>query len=243
MSPTHPENLILLCGLCHSAFDHTPPYWIMLPTAPTIQRLIDNEHQDYSTRLRAAKMGLTQPRSLPMIDCSAVRYQIYILNKAFAESEPVSTLSTSRQWLGHPVVAIIKACGGVVLPSQRVTVQSLSGEDIHIGVPDLVRTKLVRLINLWDRPDPVIRSMALGPVGPSVGPVGNSRVGGSGGAGSSSAGGGRKRKTGGSGQNVLPTDRRLRPRIAVPEPQDTQQKVKNWLATIPENQAGETSLK
>lgn len=87
------------------------------------------------------------------------------------------------------MVAIIRACEGMVSPSQSVTV---SCEDIHIGIPDLLRTKLPRLVNLWDCPDPVVKSMI-------VGPGDNSRAAGFGGAGSSDTGGGSKRKTRGSG--------------------------------------------
>lgn len=81
----------------------------------------------------------------------------------------------------------------MVSPTQRATVQSLSGEDINIGILDLVRTKLPRLVNLWGCPNPMIRTMA-------VGPGGNPRARGSGGAGSSGAGGGRKQKTRGRGR-------------------------------------------
>ena len=246
VSLRHPANLILLCGVCHPAFDHSPPYWIMLPTTQTIQRFINHECQDYSARARAGRRGIFQPRSLPQVDCNSIRYQVYILNRRFAENGLLETISAPRPWLGHPVPAIIKGSEGVITPSQRVTVRSGLGQNIDIGVPNLVRNKIVQLMNIWDRPDPVIRREQAGPAGPPMGPGGQSGSGGPDGAGAGGAGvggdrsggdgRGHKRKTRGWGANIPPTDRQLRPRKAVlegePEAQDTHEKVVGWLSNI-----------
>ena len=139
-------NLILLCGRCHPAFDHSLPYWIMLPTTQTIQQFINHECQNYSARARAGRRGISLPCFLPQVDCRAIRYQIYILNRRFAENGLLETISAPRQWLGHPVPAIIKGGEGVITPSQRVVVHSALGRNIDIGVPNVDRSRIVQLM-------------------------------------------------------------------------------------------------
>ena len=60
---------------------------------------------------------------------------------------------------GHPIVTIIiiKATDGFATPSQRVSVVALGGEQVQVGVPNDIRGRVVRLINLWDRPDPNVK--------------------------------------------------------------------------------------
>ena len=53
----------------------------MAPTDPTIQQYILHERGDYSSRERAAQRGICLPRTLPEVDYSGVRYQVYILNR------------------------------------------------------------------------------------------------------------------------------------------------------------------
>ena len=51
-------------------------------------------------------------------------------------------------------MAIIKTSAGLVFPSQQALVETRGGESIMVGVPDELQTTVVRLINLWNRPDP-----------------------------------------------------------------------------------------
>ena len=155
----HPDNLILLCGFCHKTFHHTPPYWIMLPTTRTIQQFIVHERLNYTARARAGRRGINQPRSLPEIDISGVRYPIYILGRGFAENMHGGSISDARLWLGHPVPAIIKGSLGVVTPCQMGTVRKRSRVEFSIGVPNLVRTKIVDLMNPWDWPAPKVHTV------------------------------------------------------------------------------------
>ena len=56
----HQDNLIVLCYSYHAAFDHNPPYWIMLPPVKTIQQYIVHERQDYTGCTRAGLRGVSQ---------------------------------------------------------------------------------------------------------------------------------------------------------------------------------------
>ena len=59
-SLAHQDNLIVLCYSYHAAFDHNPPYWIMLPPVKTIQQYIVHERQDYAECTRAGLRGVSR---------------------------------------------------------------------------------------------------------------------------------------------------------------------------------------
>ena len=139
-----------------------------------------------SSPKRAAQRGICLPRTLPEVDYSGVRYQVYILNRDMVEFRLFVPIDMPRGWLGHPVPAIIKTCAGVAMPSQRV------------------RNKLIYLINLWSWLDPLVRVARTGLAGPSVGPP-DCSAGGSGGRQDPA----KKRKGEGSGRSVGASERKL----------------------------------
>lgn len=71
---SHPDNLLLLCSSCHTVFDFNPPGWLMVPTAPTLNRLIDHERRDYTARSAAGRRGIVQACTLPQITAAEVIY-------------------------------------------------------------------------------------------------------------------------------------------------------------------------
>lgn len=136
----------------------------MLPSAGVVQQYITHERKDYAERVRAGLRGISQPRSLPNIQADGVLYDPYIIHRAFATGRYLSPSRWPREWRGHPVAAIIKATAGLVCPSKREQVVTLLGRNVRVGVPDEVRSRIVRLINMWDRADPPVHG-AVGPHG------------------------------------------------------------------------------
>ena len=218
----HVENLIFLCPLCHHGFDHSPPFWIVAPKDPTIQMYILHERADYSARESAARRGISLPRTLPQVDRTTVQYQVYILNGEWVEGRPFVPIHAPRGWLGHLIPAIIKACAGIAMPSVIVRVHCRAGNEVEIGIPERVRSKLMQLVNLWSRPDPVVRVARTGPGGPSVGPSDRS-VGGRGGRLDPA----KKRKGEGSGGSLGASERKLRSEVG-----SSRRKVEDWLTQI-----------
>ena len=100
---------------------------------------------------------------------------------------------------------LVKATAGLVCPSQKVLVETSGGESIRVGVPDELQSTVVRLMNLWNRPDPSLHKAP-----------GRAPEGGRGGAGGGAARGrggraGRGDASRGKGRTGVPqSDRQLR---------------------------------
>ena len=83
----------------------------------------------------------------------------------------------------------------VFCASQRTQVVTLAGGNVRVGVPDEVRNRIIRLINLWDRADPPVH----GAVGPRENKSRGPRGGRGGGPAGAARGGGGKSEGKGKG--------------------------------------------
>ncbi|KAF8428175.1 hypothetical protein EV426DRAFT_514205, partial [Tirmania nivea] len=159
-SLVHQSNLISLCGGCHLAYDHDPPQWIMLPTMSVLDEYARHEHNDYRRRERAGQRGQVLLRTLPAVDPNNILYQPYIITRAFAERSYLRPSAWPRQWLGEPTAAIVKATGGISRHCSVARVVTMLGEEMEVGIPGAIRTKIVQLIIAWSRPAPPVRELA-----------------------------------------------------------------------------------
>jgi len=147
----HADNLIPLCATCHECFDGDRPYWAMLPTEDIIDLFIDHERNDYIRREAAARRGLQQQRSLPVI-IDEVLYVPYFLHESIAEG--LQPGNWPKAWGGAPAMAILKAAVASNTPCPSQTIRTPLGVDVRLGIPGEIRTKVTELVVLWSRPDP-----------------------------------------------------------------------------------------
>ncbi|RPB23676.1 hypothetical protein L211DRAFT_235571 [Terfezia boudieri ATCC MYA-4762] len=153
----HPDNLILLCTVCHHAFDAAHPSWVMVPTEETLNVYIQHEQRDYQSRRQAGLRGERQLRTLPNIDKGVVLYQPCILSEGFPLMEPSLKPSTwPKIWGGEPTAVIIKALLGLFQPCEPQAISRPGHEDVTISVPGALDTKCAQLNKLWSRPPPQV---------------------------------------------------------------------------------------
>ena len=110
-------------------------------------------------------------------------------------------------------------------------------EELEMGVPEVLYTKLVQLINMWSRPDPPVEENVEPPAKrPRRGGKGGPRDGSAGGAGGI-AGKAKESGAGVKGKSVVPpSDRQLRPRKGVGSKSADPalcEKVLCWLEQLP----------
>ncbi|KAF8459575.1 hypothetical protein BGX38DRAFT_1138365 [Terfezia claveryi] len=140
----HSDNLILLCAMCHRAFDGAHPNWVMVPMEETLN-------------LRAGLRGERQLRTLPNIDRGVVLYQPCILSEGFPLVEPLLKPSNwPKIWGGEPTAVIIKALLGLFQPCEPRAVSRPGYEDVTIGVPGVLDMKCAQPNNLWSRRPPQV---------------------------------------------------------------------------------------
>lgn len=157
----HPDNLIILCGVCHPSYDSDHPYWVMVPDSATLSRYIQHERADYNSRARAARRGIYQDRTLPVVDRTLIRYHPCILDPLMVPglSATVRIAEWPKMWLGDPIAALIKAAAGLCQPSKRFTATHATMENITLGVPPTLKRKSCQLLDLWCRKDPDVKAL------------------------------------------------------------------------------------
>ena len=113
---------------------------------------------------------------------------------------------------------------------------SMLGEVVRLGVPDNIKTKVVTLVNLWDRADPTVGPVTNPPVTRSQGPHGGGPGGGAGGA-------------GGKGKGIYKEQTGRREGLRHPVPEDKvfgkeqRDSVFEWLEGLPcKRESGEKAM-
>ena len=126
----------------------------MVPTFETLNRYVTHERRQYQERVRAAARGVLLHRTLPVVDKAGVLYHHFTMDPVFGAGNPVQPWV--KTWGGEPTTVILKCILGIAQPCVQETFNIPGGQQAVVGVDEQIRSKVMELVRLWSRADPVV---------------------------------------------------------------------------------------
>lgn len=143
------QNLMHLCGGCHSCFDARVPVWAFLPL--NLSDFIARELEFQQNRTSAASRGIALPRPDPCEGkITNLLYGRYMIRDGYIATHPFVAQPTKR-WRGNPLTAILRSAS-ILAGVQRLDPRTKG------GIPDDVARNFHRLLYLYGNSAPPVVS-------------------------------------------------------------------------------------